>query len=126
MAAPVFCNFSNPCSILYNLLNSRIMNRLLIPVAVVALLPAAVHAQTPYHLDLTVTELHREAPRTEFVEFATRDAALTRRFEASDAYLSLDGIWKFRYAEDVRDLPPDVTAATIDDTSWDDIRVPGN
>ena len=102
------------------------MNRLLIPVAVVALLPAAVHAQTPYHLDLTVTELHREAPRTEFVEFATRDAALTRRFEASDAYLSLDGIWKFRYAEDVRDLPPDVTAATIDDTSWDDIRVPGN
>ena len=101
------------------------MNRLLaVPVTAALCLPVA--AQTPYHLDLNVTELHREAPRTEFVEYASREAALSSRFEQSEACRSLDGVWKFRYVDDVRDLPSDVTAAAIDDTAWDDIRVPGN
>lgn len=73
-----------------------------------------------------MSEVGREAPRTEFVEFASRDAALTRRFERSDAYRSLDGVWKFRYADDVRALPADATADTADTSAWDDIRVPGN
>ena len=38
-------------------------------------------AQKPYHRDLAVLEVNREAPRTEFVEFASRDEALTRSFE---------------------------------------------
>lgn len=83
-------------------------------------------AQKPYHRDLAVLEVNREAPRTEFVEFASRDEALTRSFERSDAYRSLDGVWKFRYADDVRALPADATAADADTSAWSDIRVPGN
>lgn len=83
-------------------------------------------AQKPYHRDLAVLEVNREAPRTEFVEFASRDEALTRSFEQSDAYRSLDGVWKFRYADDVRTLPADATAADADTSAWSDIRVPGN
>ena len=49
-------------------------------------------AQKPYHRDLAVLEVNREAPRTEFVEFASRDEALMRSFERSDAYRSLDGV----------------------------------
>ncbi len=86
----------------------------------------AVCAQLPHHLDPAVTERNREAPRTEFVEFASRDEALTRSFELSDAYRSLDGVWKFRYTDDVRTLPPDATADAVDTSAWSDIRVPGN
>lgn len=71
-----------------------------------AALATTAAAQKPYHRDLAVLEVNREAPRTEFVEFASRDEALMRSFERSDAYRSLDGVWKFRYADDVRALPP--------------------
>ena len=67
-----------------------------------AALATTAAAQKPYHRDLAVLEVNREAPRTEFVEFASRDEALTRSFEQSDAYRSLDGVWKFRYARDGR------------------------
>lgn len=87
---------------------------------------ATASAQTPYHLDPSVTEIGRETPCTEFMEFATREEALARRFEQSDAYLSLDGIWRFLYADDVRDLPVDATADTTDTSGWNDLRVPGN
>lgn len=100
------------------------MKRIL-PLLAVALTATAA-AREPYHRDPAVSEVGREAPRTEFVEFASRDAALTRRFERSDAYRSLDGVWKFRYADDVRALPADATADTADTSAWDDIRVPGN
>ena len=86
----------------------------------------AAAAQAPYHRDLAVLEINREAPRTEFVEFASREAALTRSFEQSDAYRSLDGVWKFRYVDDVRTLPADATSAETDGSAWSDIRVPGN
>ena len=91
-----------------------------------AALATTAAAQKPYHRDLAVQEVNREAPRTEFVEFASRDEALTRSFERSDAYRSLDGVWKFRYADDVRALPADATAADADTSAWSDIRVPGN
>ena len=91
-----------------------------------AALATTAAAQKPYHRDLAVLEVNREAPRTEFVEFASRDEALTRSFEQSDAYRSLDGVWKFRYADDVRALPADATAADADTSAWSDIRVPGN
>ena len=57
---------------------------------------------------------------------AQYSASLTRSFEQSDAYRSLDGVWKFRYADDVRALPADATAADADTSAWSDIRVPGN
>jgi len=87
---------------------------------------AAAAAQAPYHRDPAVLEIGREAPRTEFVEFASREAALARAFERSDAYRSLDGVWKFLYADDLRTLPADATADAADISAWSDIRVPGN
>ena len=38
-----------------------------------AALATTAAAQKPYHRDLAVLEVNREAPRTEFVEFASRD-----------------------------------------------------
>ena len=55
-------------------------------------LSTAAAAQEPYNRDLAVLEVNREAPRTEFVEVASREAALTRNFEQSDAYRSHDGV----------------------------------
>ena len=57
--------------------------------AALATTPAA---QKPYHRDLAVLEVNREAPRTEFVEFASRDEALTRSSEQSAASRRPEGV----------------------------------
>jgi len=38
--------------------------------------------------------------------------------------LSLDGTWKFRYCESLRDLTPGFEATDFDDSQFDDIAVP--
>jgi beta-galactosidase len=38
--------------------------------------------------------------------------------------LSLNGTWKFRYCESLRDLTPDFEATDFDDSRFDDIAVP--
>jgi beta-galactosidase len=40
------------------------------------------------------------------------------------ARLSLNGSWKFRYRESLRDLTPGFEATGYDDSGWDDIAVP--
>ena len=82
-------------------------------------------AQKPYHRDLAVLEVNREAPRTEFVEFASRDEALTRSFERSDAYRSLDGVWKFHWVRNASERPSGIGAVDYDDAAWGSMPVPG-
>ncbi|MEG0911804.1 MAG: beta-galactosidase, partial [Ruthenibacterium sp.] len=37
----------------------------------------------------------------------------------------LDGIWKFHYAQNLKDIPSDFKENTCDVSAWDDITVPG-
>ena len=102
-----------------------------LPMAGVILTTGAATAATasdggklPYWQDMNVISVNRVAPRTAFMTYGDSTSALAGRYESSEFYRSLNGTWKFLYADDWRSLPADVTAC--DTSAWADITVPGN
>ena len=84
-------------------------------------------AQTkPYHHDLNVTSVNREAVRSSFITFGTRDGAISGKYADSEYYQLLNGVWKFYYVGYEKDLPAGLTDSNVDTSSWRDIKVPGN
>ncbi len=80
---------------------------------------------TPYWKDVSVYKVNREDYRTEFISFNSKEEALSKKFEESPYYYSLNGVWKFLYSDDYREIPEGVQ--NMDNvSSWDDITVPGN
>lgn len=80
----------------------------------------------PYWQDVQVVAVNKEAPRSSFMTYADRAAALSSRYENSPYYMSLNGTWKFFFAESYKDLPDEVTDPAADASAWSDITVPGN
>ncbi len=68
----------------------------------------------------------KEPPRAFFVPFP--DAASARKGKPQDSplYQSLNGTWKFHYAERPADRPMDFWQPEYDVTGWPDIPVPSN
>jgi len=60
------------------------------------------------------------------IPFAERTAALSGEKGASPWFMSLNGTWKFHYAEAPFLAPPEFQQSDFDDRDWDDITVPGN
>ena len=87
---------------------------------------AAARAETPYWQDIKTVSVNREAPRSSFMSYSDTASALTGSYSSSDRFVSLNGTWKFLFAEDGRTLPAGVTDASTDTSAWDDIKVPGN
>ena len=87
---------------------------------------AAGLCQTPYWQDVSTVEVNREAPRTEFVTYTSEEKALTRDFSSSENYQLLNGNWKFLYTDSYLEVPASVTDPATDDSSWNEIKVPGN
>lgn len=83
-------------------------------------------APLPYWRDVQTVSVGKQPARAAFMTYDSRDDALSGRYERSPYYLSLNGVWKFRYADTPDELPDDIVAAATDDRSWADIRVPGN
>lgn len=79
-----------------------------------------------YHLDLHTTHVNTERPRTAFMTYADAARAHTLRFEQSRWYSSLNGTWKFFYADTESQLPADAVADNVNTAAWHDITVPGN
>lgn len=46
--------------------------------------------------------------------------------ESHEEWLSLDGLWKFKWSKDPQGRPSDFWKKDFDASSWDDITVPGN
>lgn len=66
---------------------------------------------------------HKETAHVPLAPFAAERAALDG---CQPATLSLNGRWRFRLSPNPMALPEGFTAPNFDDTSWDDIAVPGN
>ena len=82
--------------------------------------------ELPYWQDVQVTSVNKEQPRAAFMTYGGRDAALTMKYENSEYYRLLNGVWKFYYVDGYKQLPGNITDADVDVTSWHDINVPGN
>ena len=74
--------------------------------------------------DPQITSLNRDPSRATGYSFATKEKALTGNREQSERYLSLNGLWDFRYAENPDKAPSDFMNARV--SGWDQIEVPSN
>src|SRR5512133_3194729 len=74
----------------------------------------------------SVYETGQEDGHTPIIPYNSVNNALKMEAKASANYLSLDGTWKFFYAETPEGTPQDFFLENYNDSSWNDILVPGN
>ena len=77
-----------------------------------------------YWEDPNVLQVNREKPRSYYIPYADRDAALARKRGYSPYYQTLNGSWKFRYLDSVRDVQDGFYEESADVSAWDDLLVP--
>jgi Beta-galactosidase/beta-glucuronidase len=77
-------------------------------------------------LDETITEENRLPMHTDFVTFPRVSEISNSDWRESSAYLSLNGSWKFKWANSPSKLPANFEALTYDDHDWDNFQVPAN
>jgi beta-galactosidase len=77
-----------------------------------------------YWEDLNVLQVNRQAPRAYYIPYADADAALSKKRGGSPFYQTLNGGWKFRYHESVKNVEDGFYREDLDTSSWDNILVP--
>ncbi|UNK19578.1 beta-galactosidase subunit alpha [Paenibacillus sp. N3/727] len=75
---------------------------------------------------LGVLERNRSKSRAYFIPFADMAGALSYDRGRSDWYKSLNGMWKFHYAEEPEAAPEAFYQEDFDVSDWEDIPVPGH
>jgi beta-galactosidase len=79
-----------------------------------------------YIENTSVYEWNQEEGHVPLVPYAGKQEALARNMESSASYLSLNGTWKFYYAETPEGTPAGFCETDFDDSNWPSIIVPGN
>lgn len=74
--------------------------------------------------DVTVTQINREEAHTLAIPFASEGEVYNKTIEESPYYLSLNGIWKFKWAKDPDGRPAGFQEPGFNTADWDDISVP--
>ncbi|MFI9819625.1 glycoside hydrolase family 2 TIM barrel-domain containing protein [Streptomyces sp. NPDC052013] len=86
--------------------------------------PAADPAPPEWNGRISVFRLGTEAPHTTLMPYADVQQALAADRTRSPYRLSLDGTWKFAYADRPDDRDTDFHRTDVDDSGWDTIPVP--
>ena len=94
-------------------------------VAIASQLTASAQTQKEAWLNPEVTRVNTEAPRSSFFAFESTDKALKADKKASARYLSLEGQWRFHFAQNHNDAPADFFSTKFDDSKWVNFPVPG-
>lgn len=83
---------------------------------------------TEWH-DLQVNELNRLPLHTDFFSFDVAEISNTASSlfdkNKSKNFLSLDGMWKFKWVEHADQRPTDFYQTDLDDSKWTEIAMPG-
>ena len=79
---------------------------------------------TEWH-DLQVNEVNRLKLHTNYFAYESAEKALAGDPKASANYLSLNGTWKFHFAEAPNKRPSGFFETSYDDAAWKTISVPG-
>jgi beta-galactosidase len=79
-----------------------------------------------YIENTSVFEQNQEDGHVLLVPYITTQEALARDREKSAGFLSLDGTWKFYYAETPEGTPAGFYESDFEDSDWKAITVPGN
>ncbi|MDL2241361.1 DUF4981 domain-containing protein [Bacteroidales bacterium OttesenSCG-928-L03] len=90
------------------------------------LLCSSIVAQTNLWENPQVIDEGKEAPRAWFVPYATQ-TELKKQDKFESSYVkSLNGTWKFKFADKVSTRPVDYYQTNLNDSDWGDIQVPGS
>ncbi|HEO70845.1 MAG TPA: hypothetical protein ENN80_06230, partial [Candidatus Hydrogenedentes bacterium] len=73
-----------------------------------------------------VVEINKQPGHATLFPFVDRQAAVAGGQDASRNYVSLNGVWKFAWAERPSDAPEEFYAEDCNVSRWADIEVPGN
>lgn len=92
------------------------MKKTILFLALSALATSLYAEDLPFYRDRDVYKVNAQTRRTEIIYYPTAEEALTKGFEQSPWYLSLNGVWDFKYAPCEEELPAE----------WASIKVPGN
>ncbi|MBL7742509.1 MAG: DUF4981 domain-containing protein [Chitinophagaceae bacterium] len=71
-------------------------------------------------------EVNKEAPRASFMLFSTQGDVIRDDYSLSPFHQSLNGAWKFVYADKPADRIKDFYRADLNTDKWSDIAVPSN
>ncbi|NDW08554.1 glycoside hydrolase family 2 TIM barrel-domain containing protein [Dysgonomonas sp. 520] len=86
-------------------------------------------AQSDRYAEITnpkLTNINREPARASFTSYTNEENALKNERSSGSFYLSLNGKWKFNYAETIDEAPKDFMKPSYNVGNWADISVPGN
>ena len=75
--------------------------------------------------DPVVNEVNRSPMHTSYFAYQNDHSALKGCKEASQNFMSLNGIWKFLWVKDADKRPMNFYKISYDDKSWDNMQVPG-
>ena len=78
-----------------------------------------------YWLNPEVNRVNCEAPRSSFFAYESPELAMNADKTASSRYLSLEGMWKFKFVKDHQNRPANFYEINYDDASWENFPVPG-
>ncbi|MDQ0889411.1 beta-galactosidase [Paenibacillus sp. V4I9] len=73
-----------------------------------------------------IFQLNRMEAHATLMPYKSEDEALAGVREASDSYQSLNGTWKFHFAENAQGRPQEFYKSDYDCSSWADIAVPSH
>ena len=84
-----------------------------------------VSAQEDWN-DIHVCSIAKVPPHANVIPYADEEAIALLKYQESPYYRSLNGLWKFRAAENPSACPKDFFKAGYDVSDWAEITVPGN
>ena len=91
----------------------------------VAAFSLGVSAQTGKEWDdVSIFQINREKAHTLAIPVADAKAVMENNMESSPYYLSLNGVWKFKWVANPENKPAGFENPEYDDGKWDDISVP--
>ncbi len=74
----------------------------------------------------TLLDWNKEVPRASFMLYENAAKAVVNDFPSSSFYQSMNGAWKFIYADKAASRIQNFYAADLDLSKWNNIQVPGN
>lgn len=88
-------------------------------------LQGGVFAQNPWE-NPALIDIGKEKAHADFILYADKSTALTKKPQSSPFYQSLNGTWKFVYADRIADAPTNYFEPNLDDSQWSNLPVPSN
>ncbi len=105
------------------------MRKFIFSICIIFLFTNIQAQDRPPHPELenpAIQGINKELPRASFLSYKNRELALKNDKLNSSQFLSLNGIWKFKFVTGVSNRIEDFADLKLDIAAWDEIKVPSN